>query len=129
VSAAASAGKIKRIGADRMRVLKALSRGGAVERRRIYPFEATYHLRDPGAKGPASITSEHAVADLVARGFIMASSPPDLTRADGADSIDYTITPAGQYVVVMKGVPFDDPQIELIGEPELRPQTAMDSAA
>jgi len=69
------------------------------------------------------------VADLVARGFIVASIPPDLSRADGADFIDYVITEAGRIVCAAKGVAFDAPQLALIDEPESRPQTAMDSAA
>lgn len=108
--------KIQKLGADRLRVLKALVDGGRVEKRRCYPYPDVFHLVKPDDKNPAPKVSELVMTDLTSRGFIAPTKAPNLSKPGSTDTMDFVITLAGTRAAQLKGVEYEDTQESLLDE-------------
>lgn len=117
--------KVEKLGADRLRVLKALLAGGVVERRRIFPFDAAYHLvTGEGGKAPIKI-SDLVMSDLLLRALVVPQSV-NLDDPKSSDHINYRPTTRARQVVEDKGFVYEDAQLTLIDEPAFVPPYGMD---
>lgn len=123
---------IEKLGADRLRVLKALVEGGCVEKRRIYPYPETYHLRRFEITESPPKVSDVCMTDLIAKHLIAPSQPVDFTHPESTDTIDYVATPAAHRAVQLKGIEYEDTQEELLGSDagkyDTHPLTSMEAA-
>lgn len=108
--------RIEKLPANRLKVLKGLLMGGRVEKRRVYPYSETYHLKRPEVVETPPKVAEVVMVDLIDHGLIAPSIPLNLNVVGAADNIDYVITPAGMRAHQLKGVEYEDVQDTLFGD-------------
>lgn len=116
------------LGKDELRVLRALVKGGRVERRRCYPFPPKYHLVRVDARTSAPIVENRTVADLLGRKLIKVAGSIDLSRHTGGDTLDYIATPAATRALQVRGIEVDEVQHDIFGAEPVRHRTGMDAA-
>lgn len=109
--------KVERLPANRITALKVLLDGGCVEKRRIYPFLETYHLRkrEPGRESPKKL-DEVVVEDLIMRRLIQPTRTVDPTSPGDSDNLDFIAAPGIALVIADHGIRYEDTQEQMFAE-------------
>ena len=106
--------RLQKLGADRLRVIRTLVEGSRIEKRRCHPFEASYRLIRIDSNDLPPNVSEFVVSELIAMRLIAPSTPVDFSIPNAADAIDYVATPAAARAVQLKGVEYEDMQLDFV---------------